>query len=402
MTAGMNHGSTESMAGVIDWLLSPEARSLPSGPAVMKALCLRLNAVGLPLARVSFHVRTLHPQFLGVGFFWYRGRDDIRVFEAEHSMRDSDMYWQSPLRLIFDEGHGEVRQSLERPDETFAFERYIEIKAEGMTEYLALPLAFSDGKTHACTWATDRKGGFTDDEVDKIRQILPVFGLLIEIHLNRRIAVNLLNTYVGNQAGERILEGQITRGSGETIPAAIWFSDLRGFTSLSEKKDRDELLAILNQSFDALVTPLTERGGEVLKFIGDAVLAIFPLTDENACGKALEAAIEAQAALAAMNQERAEKGEDAIDAGIALHVGEVMYGNIGSATRLDFTVIGPAVNLASRIEGLCRDLDVDLLLSSAFKDRLDPEIPLTQLGRHRLRGVKDEVAVFSPNAGLAA
>ena len=330
------------------------------------------------------------------------GRDDIDTFLARHGVRDSDMYRQSPIRLIFERLTDQVRQSLEIPDEAFEFPRYAEIKAEGMTEYLILPFTFSNDKVHATTWSTDRPGGFTNKDVEHIKAVLPIFSLLIEIHLNRRIAINLLNTYVGHQAGERVLSGQIRRGDGETIPAAIWFSDLRGFTTLSEKKERDDLLAILNQSFDSLVTPVTERGGEVLKFIGDAVLAIFPLSLEDACDKALEAAIEAQAALAAMNQERVEQGEDAIDAGIALHVGEVMYGNIGSATRLDFTVIGPAVNLASRIEGLCRDLDVDLLLSSAFKDRLKSEILLEHLGSHRLKGVKDKVAVFSPSAGLVA
>ncbi|MGI9420672.1 MAG: adenylate/guanylate cyclase domain-containing protein [Geminicoccaceae bacterium] len=386
---------------VITWLLN-EARTLPSGPAALKELGLRLNAAGLSLARASFHVRTLHPQFFGIGFFWYRGEDEIQTFLAQHGIRDTDLYQRSPLRLIFEEEVEELHQSLEQPDEVLPFLLFAELKADGFTDYLALPLMFSDGKIHCTTWVTDKAGGFDDDDVALIKSILPIFGLLIEIHLNRRIAINILNTYVGREAGERILEGQITRGSGETIPAAIWFSDLRGFTPLSEEKGRDELLAILNQSFDALVTPVTERGGEVLKFIGDAVLAIFPLTEENACGKALEAAIEAQAALAATNRERKERGEDVITAGIALHIGEVMYGNIGSATRLDFTVIGPAVNLASRIEGLCRDLGVDLLLSSAFKNRLDSKVPLTQLGHHRLKGVKDEVAVFSPSAGLVA
>lgn len=398
----MNDEAKRSMAVVIDWLLGAEARRLPSGPAVMKGLCLRLNALGMPLARVSIHVRTLHPQIYGVGFYWFRGRDDIDVFQAKHGVRDTEMYRRSPLGLIYDQGVQEIRQPLELPDEAFTLPRYAEIKAEGMTEYLALPIVFSDGKSHATTWSTDRKGGFTDDEVERIKSILPMFGLLIEIHLNRRIAINLLNTYVGNQAGERILEGQITRGSGETIPAAIWFSDLRGFTALSEKKGRDELLDLLNQYFDCVAGPITERGGEILKFIGDAVLAIFPLTDENACAKALDAAIEAQAALAALNRERATRDEEALSVGIALHVGDVMYGNIGSPNRLDFTVIGPAVNLASRIEGLCPELGANILVSdtlagrSGDSGRNDELVDLHSLGRHRLKGIDREVEVFAP------
>ena len=401
-TASMNNPATADPAAIIDWLLGSEARRLPKGPAVLKALCLRLNAAGLPLARASLHVRTLHPQLFGVGYYWHRGRDDIALFEAKHGVRDQDIYKQSPIRLIFERLTDEVRQSLELPNEAFEFPRYAEIKAEGMTEYMILPLNFSDGKIHATTWSTDRAGGFTDEQVALIKAILPAFGLLIEIHLTRRIAINLLDTYVGRHAGERILSGQITRGSGETIPAAIWFSDLRGFTQISERRSRDELLALLNQYFDCLAQAVTERGGEILKFIGDAVLAIFPLSDEDACAKALEAAFEAQASLDALNAEREREGEPALAFGIALHAGEVMYGNIGSQSRLDFTVIGPAVNLASRIEGLCPDLGADILLSRAFADRLGGRVPLERLGGHLLKGIEGEVDVFRPSAGTAA
>ncbi len=401
----MDGPDDKDVTAIVDWLLGSEARRLPNAAEILKALCPRLSAAGLPLARVSFHVRTLHPQLYGVGFFWYRERDDIEVYYARHGVRETEDYRQSPLRLIFDEGALEIRQSLELPDEVFEFQRYTEIKAEGMTEYVALPLNFSDGKIHASTWSTDKAGGFTDAQVAAIRRILPIVSLLIEINLNRRIALNLLNAYVGHQAGERILAGQITRGSGETIPAAIWFSDLRGFTSMSEKKSRDELLGLLNQYFDCVATPITNRGGEILKFIGDAVLAIFPLEDDAACSNALEAAIEAQAALQALNRERAARDEEALAAGIALHVGEVMYGNIGSTHRLDFTVIGPAVNLASRIEGLCPELDANILLSSAMADRIGrngDSVDLRSLGRHRLKGIDREVEVFSPSTGVAA
>ncbi|MEZ5932974.1 MAG: adenylate/guanylate cyclase domain-containing protein [Alphaproteobacteria bacterium] len=386
----------------VDWLLG-EARFLPSGPATLKELGLRLNAAGIDLARASFHVRTLHPQLYGLGFYWYRGRDDIRVFQAGHDTRDSDMYRLSPMRLLFNEGVKEIRESLERDASSFTFPLYAELKAQGFTDYLALPLTFSDGKVHGTTWSTDRKGGFHEDEIRLIKAVLPAFSLLIEIHLNRRIAVNLLDAYVGHQAGERILAGQITRGSGETIPAAIWFSDLRGFTAMSETTARDELLDRLNLYFDAVAGPVTERGGEILKFIGDAMLAIFPLAVDGACANALAAAIEAEAALAALNRERSRTGAPPLAAGIALHVGEVMYGNIGSATRLDFTVIGPAVNLASRIEGLCKTLGPSILLSDDFAARCmgggnGGGAPLRSLGRHHLRGIAREIEIFSPEA----
>ena len=319
---------------VIAWLLG-DARTLPNGPAALKELGLRLNAAGLRLARASFHVRTLHPQFFGIGFFWYRGEDEIRTFLAEHGIRDTDLYQRSPLRLIFEEEVDQLHRSLEQPDEVQPFPLFAELKAEGFTDYLALPLMFSDGKIHCTTWVSDKPGGFDEDDIALIKSILPIFGLLIEIHLNRRIAVNILNTYVGHQAGERILSGQITRGSGETIPAAIWFSDLRGFTALSQTKGRDELLALLNDYFDAITGPIVEREGEILKFIGDAVLAIFPLGDAGACRRAFEAAMAAKEALEDANAVRAERGETEFAAGMALHVGEVMYGQyrIGRAPR---------------------------------------------------------------------
>ena len=388
----------EAAGPIIAWLLG-EARTLPSGPATLKELGERLSAAGLQLARASFHVRTLHPQFFGIGFFWYRGEDEIRTFLAQHGIRDTELYQRSPLRLIFDQDVDELRQSLEQPDEVFPFPLFAELKADGFTDYLALPLTFSDGQIHGATWVTDKAGGFDDDDVALIKSILPIFSLLIEIHLNRRIAINILNTYVGHEAGERILSGQITRGSAETIPAAIWFSDLRGFTPLSETKSRDELLAILNDYFDAITAPIVERDGEILKFIGDAVLAIFPLKDDGACQRAFDASMAARAAFAALNEGRRDRGEARLEAGMALHVGEVMYGNIGSAERLDFTVIGPAVNLASRIEGLCPQLGVDLLMSAAFKERLDRSAALESRGHHRLKGIAEDVEVFSPSAG---
>ena len=392
-------GTGPPAAIILDWLLSREARQLPNGPTLLKELCLRLSALGLPVARVSFHVRTLHPQLVGVGYFWYRGRDHIEVFQARHGVRDTDSYKQSPLRLIFEREAEEVRQNLELPDEAFTFPRYAEVKAEGMTDYMILPLTFSDGETNATSWSTDQPGGFTDEQVALIKAILPVFGLLIEIHLNRRIAINLLNAYVGRQAGEHILDGQITRGSGESIHAAIWFSDLRGFTAMSETKSRDQLLHLLNQYFDRLAEPVIEHGGEILKFIGDAMLAIFPLGQEagdDACARALKAAMQAQQAIKDLSAERASLGQDRIACGIALHVGEVMYGNIGSATRLDFTVIGPAVNLASRIEGLCHTLGSTILLSDHLADEVGTAMPLRSLGRHQLSGIGRDVELFTP------
>ncbi len=387
-------------SGLVEWLLG-DAKRLPDGPSLLRELGLRLNAASLPLARASVHVRTLHPTVFGLGYRWYRGQEEIEVFRAQHGVVDTDLYRRSPLRLIFDEEAGEIRQRLDVDNRALDFPLFDELKATGLTEYVSLPLTFSDGKTHATTWTTDEKDGFKDEHVEQIRTILPIYSLLTEIHLNRRIAINLLDTYVGRQAGERILNGQITRGSSDSVQAAIWFSDLRGFTAMSESRERDALLSLLNQHFDRMADAVTAEGGEILKFIGDAMLAIFPLGDkdgDDACERALRAALQAQKSMADLNVERASFGRDRLACGIALHVGEVMYGNIGSANRLDFTVIGPAVNLTSRIEGMCRKLGPNILLSDDFMRRAGSSVPLRSLGRHQLAGIRRDVELFTANA----
>jgi adenylate cyclase len=377
---------------ILDWLVG-EARRLPDGPALLKELCARLLDLGLPLARCSFHFRTLHPQLFGIGFYWHRGIDEIRVFRAEHGIQQTALFQNSPMRALF-EGAGAVRQRLDLPGADFAFPLFYELREQGLTDYVALPITFSDGKIHGTTWSADRPGGFESWHIAQIEDLLPAVSLLLEIHLNRHITINLLDTYVGRRAGQHILEGQIIRGSGATVEAAIWYCDLRGFTSLSERIGRDQLIACLNEYFDCMAGAVEHHDGEVLKFIGDAMLAIFPLAQEQACRRALAAAAEARTAMAALNARRRARGDEALDFGIALHIGEVMYGNIGSASRLDFTIIGPAVNLAVRIEGLCRELSRELLLSEAFAGSC-PAAPLRSLGQHRLAGVRQPVEIFA-------
>ena len=378
---------------VLDWLIG-EGRRAGDGAALLQGLCTRLLAAGIPLARVSFNVRLLHPQLMGMGFYWHRGEEEIRITRATHGTELTDTFLKSPMRVLF-EGAGAVRQRLDLPDARFHFPLLEELRGQGLTDYVALPITFSDGRMHGTTWACDRPGGFTSDDLAQIYDLLPVYGMLLEIHFNRLLAITLLDTYVGHRAGERILSGQIRRGSGETVEAAIWFCDLRGFTQLSEARPREELLAALNQFFDAMAEPVERHGGEILKFIGDAMLAIFPLAFEQACLRAVQAAREAADAMAALNTELARRGEPPLDYAIALHAGEVMYGNIGASNRLDFTVVGPAVNLASRLERLCRTLGPKILVSDAFACGCT-RVPFRSLGRHRLSGIAREVEVLTP------
>jgi adenylate cyclase len=375
-----------------DWLIG-EARRLPDEADLLRGLCTRLVEAGVPLRRASLNLRLLHPQLMAMGLYWWRGRDEIQVTRAERGIELTDTFLKSPMRVLF-EGAGAVRQRLDLPGVELPFRLYHELRDEGLTDYVALPMTFSDGKIHGTTWSTDQPGGFESRHLALIEDLLPLCGLHLEIRLNRRIAATLLDTYVGHRAGERILSGQITRGSGETVRAAIWFCDLRGFTAMAERYTRDELLACLNQYYDCMAEAIDAEGGEILKFIGDAMLAVFPLDADDAAQRALRAAIRAKDAMLTFNQRRRETGEHSLDFGIGLHAGEVLYGNIGARNRLDFTVVGPAVNQASRIEGLSRRLGPNIIVSETFA-RLCPG-DYRSLGRHQLDGVDRPVEVFAP------
>jgi adenylate cyclase len=381
----------------LDWLIA-EGRQLPDSGAILRELSKRLVEAGVPLRRTSFHIRTLHPQLFAAGFYWQRGAEEVRVSEAQHGVQETALFRNSPMRALF-EGAGAVRQRLDLPDSTFAFPLFYQLRDEGLTDYVALPMTFSDGKIHGTTWSSDRPGGFESTHIARIEDLLPAYSLLLEIHLNRRIAINLLDTYVGRHAGALILAGQITRGSGQTVHAAIWFCDLRGFTALSETKGRDEVIGYLNRFFDCMAEPVERHGGEILKFMGDAMLAIFPLETEQACARAVQAAIDARRAMAVLNAELRAGGEEPLGFGIALHVGEVMYGNIGAVGRLDFTVIGRAVNMAARMQAMCRVLGPTVLVSDAFVQRCAGVAscsgPFRSLGEHRLTGIARPVGLFT-------
>ncbi|WGF86484.1 adenylate/guanylate cyclase domain-containing protein [Marinivivus vitaminiproducens] len=360
----------------------------------MKALCDRLVAEGLPLARTTLHARTLHPLIVGQRFLWQRGVEEIDVLNAEFALLESQSWVLSPIRMLLEEGAAAVRQRLDVPEVPLTLPLYEELRAEGLTDYVALPLTNSKTSAVSMTFATDRPGGFTTEELIELYDLLPALAPILEVHSVRRLAVNVLNTYVGRQAGELILDGRIHRGDGETINAALWYCDLRGFTALSARHDRDTLIGILNAYFEAMAEPVARYGGETLKFIGDAMLAMFPMSRRGACLEALNAALEARAAMGQLNRERMAAGHEPLGFGIALHVGDVMYGNIGAPDRLDFTVIGPAVNMVVRLQELCKTLGRTVLSTNAFAS-LSP-FSYERIGRHHLRGLPEPITVFTP------
>lgn len=377
----------------LDWLVHDTA-SQPFADNLFVELCERLLAGGVPLRRATLHLRILHPQFMAARFLWRPGLQAPERFLAEHGITDQPRYLNSPVRALY-EGVEGIRQRLDLPPpQGDAYGIYADLRAQGLTDYVALPMQFTDGKRHVVTWATDRPGGFTTDDLMAINDLLPVLAMAVEIRANRRITKNLLAAYVGRHAGERILAGEFRRGSGATVRAAIWNSDLRGFTQIAEQWPRDEVIAWLNEYFDVMAAPVERHGGEILKFIGDGLLAMFPLEGEAACARAFQAAVEARAGMQALNARRREQGLFELGFGLALHVGDVMYGNIGTATRLDFTVIGPAVNVAARLQQLTKELRRQLLLSGPFAYMGCGAEFLVSLGRYPLRGVGQPLEVF--------
>ena len=382
-------------SATLDWLVR-ETVGQPFLDNLYGELCDRLRAEGVPLARATMHLRTLHPQFQGARVLWRPGMAEPELRLLEHGTFDDPRFTNSPVRALYEGAEG-FRQRLDLPLDArdAEYSIYADLRAEGFTDYVALPMQFTDGKRHATSWSTDRPGGFSTDDLVRINDVLPVLATAVEIRSNRRITKNLLNTYVGQHAGARILSGDIRRGSGMTVQAAIWNCDLRGFTRIAEQWPRDDVIQWLNEYFDVMAAPVEQHGGEILKFVGDGMLAIFPIESPEACANALRAAVEARRGMRELNARRIERGLFELGFGVALHVGDVMYGNIGTTTRLDFTVIGPAVNVTSRMQTLTKELRRQVLLSAPFAMRCGCGAEfLASLGRFPLRGVDEPIEVF--------
>ncbi len=381
-------------AALVEWLVR-EARELPSMAAVIGGFARHLAQDGLSFQRLFVSTRTLHPQLAAVGYVWRHGDQDAREAPRPHGILESALYLGSPIKIVFDSGQ-EVRRRLEAPESTEEFPILAEMRAEGATDYVAMPIRLSQGRMNVLTLATDRQGGFAEAELALVRDALPYLALVLEIKETRRMAATLLETYLGRDAGRRVLGGLVKRGDVVSLAAALWYCDLRNFTALSERMERGELIGALNDYFACMAGAVHAHGGEVLKFIGDAMLAIFPIADDldrdRACLAAFAAAEDALAAFDEMNTRRRADGLETLELGLALHAGSVTYGNIGAPDRLDFTVIGPAVNMVTRLESLCRKLGRRLLASARFASPCGSK--LIPLGRHALRGIAEPQEIF--------
>lgn len=390
----------DTVAGVEAWLLD-DAIAEDDLLLLYQATMWRFVSAGLPIVRASLHVGTLHPQLFGYAWNWNSDDglcDEVKVDEAALL---SDAYRKNPLSRVIETG--ERYRSLTSTPKAGESPLLRDLAEMGVTEYAAFPLRAHGTYHNAATLATRQAGGFTPEQFDQLEVLLRQLALHVERHIEARISRNIVTTYLGEKTGRQVLAGSIKRGSGMPIDAIIWVSDLRGFTELADRFSDRDLTAVLDVYFDQMVGAVMDHGGEVLKFIGDGLLAVFPFDAYPSLTDAADAAIRAgKAALAALrdvNQNSETLTEVAgwrpLKTGIALHRGEIFFGNVGTPQRLDFTVIGKAVNAASRIEGLCKTTGRPLLLSKEVRDistcRCD------EIGRFELKGLDEPVSVFAPS-----
>jgi adenylate cyclase len=375
---------------------------------LLRGFCERAVSAGIPLARATFGIDTLHPELEARIFYWRR--DDERPISTDYVPADRDnvreLWLSSPFYRLLQSGEKLLRLRVaETPRGEFPF--VDDCRALGMTDYAALVQRFgsagSIGEMDCAfsSFASDHPRGFADADLDAFRFLVPGLGLAMKSIAVTRIAETLVETYLGRDAGRRVLSGRIRRGIADRIGAALWFSDLRDFTRMAEAAPEEQLIPFLNDYADAIVSAIDGAGGDVLKLVGDGILAVFTQDGmEASCGAALAAARDARQRVAALNRKRAADGLLVTDFYLGLHVGEVFYGNIGSTARLDFTVVGRAVNEVSRIAALCRTVDQPVLASSIFARQVGAaRSEFVSVGRYALRGVRAPQELFTLEPG---
>jgi adenylate cyclase len=391
----------EAVSATVDWLVQA-ALSGHSEGELLRGVCERFVEAGLPLVRVAAGSGLLHPTIDSRGFRWSRG-GSIQREEYFHDRVAEEEWEKSPFRTLVEGNEDSMRRRLDGDYRVGEYELLDSLKAQGATDYYALIQRNDDpevsGKVGSMvsSWTTDRPGGYSDADIAQIERVASAFALSYQSRALYGTIRTLLETYLGRGAAQRVLMGNINRGQADAIETIIWYSDLVHFTRIADEVEREHLLGLLNDYASPLVESIEEHGGEVLKFVGDGILAIFAHADIGiARSNALDAAFRAEARIAALNEERLSQGLRTTDFYLALHCGDLLFGNFGSANRLDFTVLGPAVNEASRIGGMCRSLDQRVIVSSAFAEGAGPRRrDLVSLGRYALRGVGQPQELFT-------
>ena len=392
---------------ITDWLLQQGLDSL-SQHELLEGYCLKLLGFGMPLMRLHVAQQAVHPLYGGIGFDWYR---DAGASQQRYDHEPAPQRWmQSPLYFMLDTHTFELRKNLTNLEEDCPFPLLVELKEGGGTDYLAVALLFEKWDIQEqqvdplappegalLSWTSDAANGFSEDDIVTIKQSLPALGLALKSAASQQVAKDLLGVYLGEDAGNRVLSGEIERGSLQQMNAVICYFDLTGFTSLSEETPGPALIEMLNDYFGVVVSLIESNGGNVLKFMGDGVLAIFGQDDlQVATQSALKSATEIRNRVRKNNIARKAEGLPFTDFTLALHLGEVFYGNIGSETRLDFTVIGPAVNLTARISGMHKSVGRRIIVSDAVvQASKSNDHDLVSLGRYMLRGVSKPLELFT-------
>lgn len=392
---------------LIDWLLERGLEGAEQAE-ILEGYCARLVGAGIPLLRFHAAQSAYHPTYGGTGFNWYRDEGGS-VENYEHSDEPPQQWVSSPLYEMLRTGAPELRERLKDQNKPSRFPFLNELHQKGATDYFAsgLVLQKTDPDKRIAldempegilmSWATDHAEGFDELHLDLIRNALPHLGLALKSASNRKMAQDLLRVYLGSDAGQRVLSGEIRRGSLQQIDAVIWNFDLEGFTGLSERLPGSEIIAMLNDYLAVAVEVVQDGGGNILKFMGDGLMAMFDVGEIDEDARAALGAVRVlQERMADLNAQRTLAGLPVANFTLALHSGEILYGNIGAQSRLDFTVIGPAVNQAARIAGMHRSLDQRILISDDVARSAHPcAQDLISVGRYMLRGVPEPKELFT-------
>ncbi|KQP52506.1 adenylyl cyclase [Methylobacterium sp. Leaf399] len=390
-------GALQACVALRDWLLSEGAR-LPKADDLLAGLSERLIDLDVPIDRATTAIDTLHSEYSGIGRYWTR-KDGPSVRLFPHGEASDKAYRESPFLTVHETGEWLVLDLAETPEDRYAV--LPELKADGYTHYIVAPLFFTNGTRNGITFATRAPEGFRDEDIAILRFVMPTLAAVMEMRIVNKTLDQVLRIYVGDEPHTAILAGDIRRGQVRRIRSAILFADMRDYTRISADMTPEEAVTLLNIFFDCLVPAIEREGGEVLKYLGDGLLAIFREPGDDLGSAAKGALMAAQSALSALDEANGlGRFATPVAAGIALHHGEAAYGNVGSGARLDFTVIGRDVNLASRLAKLNRLLGEPLLMSKPFVDFLwgDPE----PLGLHALDGFPEPMAVYRPARPLSA
>ena len=403
--------------GMAEWIVEQGLRGLTLEDQ-LSAYCQKICDAGFPMRRANMGIGTLHPRYGAHTFVWRADPNSIEHIPRERNVTQLEAFKRSPIFFMRSRGEIFMRRRLDG-NEPLEFDILEELRQEGMTEYAARLVPFGDlayadfegisideatrmtnvfsGVFFSC--ATDDPGGFDETQLQQTADLLPYLALSIKSRSTYDVASTVIETYLGEDAGHRVLTGEIQRGSVDSIRAVIWFCDLRGFTRMTDTLPREQVIDVLDDYLEVMARPVHDNHGQILKFLGDGFLATFDLTaldDEAVCMNALKAASELRTTIPRFNAERDASGRPTMDFGLALHLGEVLYGNIGAIDRLDFTVVGPAVNEASRIQALCRPLGREVLISNAFHEiACACHGELVSLGFHALRGVREPQELFT-------